>query len=96
MRIPAHAAVAETVEGTKTLRGPNLRGLINAVLRSYLRDQEALDEKSDKPQCWQIWPPKLAAKNASRKLPTAMGAIGRSEQQQSANVVACKPSTPYS
>ncbi|KLN65273.1 16S rRNA (cytosine(967)-C(5))-methyltransferase RsmB [Vibrio sp. VPAP30] len=46
MRIPAHAAVAETVEGTKTLRGPSLRGLINAVLRSYLRDQEALDEKA--------------------------------------------------
>ncbi|MDE1329931.1 16S rRNA (cytosine(967)-C(5))-methyltransferase RsmB [Vibrio aestuarianus] len=43
MRIPAHAAVADTVEGTKTLRGPSLAGLINAVLRSYLRDQEALD-----------------------------------------------------
>lgn len=43
MRIPSHAAVAETVEGTKTLRGPNLSGLINAVLRNYLRAQEALD-----------------------------------------------------
>jgi 16S rRNA (cytosine967-C5)-methyltransferase len=46
MRIPSHAAVAETVEGTKTLRGPSLSGLINAVLRSYLRDQEELDEKA--------------------------------------------------
>ncbi|MGY3568357.1 16S rRNA (cytosine(967)-C(5))-methyltransferase RsmB [Vibrio paucivorans] len=44
MRIPSHAAVAETVEGTKTLRGPSLRGLINAVLRNYLRNQEELDE----------------------------------------------------
>ncbi|CAM4452564.1 16S rRNA (cytosine(967)-C(5))-methyltransferase RsmB [Vibrio agarivorans] len=44
MRIPSHAAVAETVEATKTLRGPNLRGLINAVLRNYLRNQEELDE----------------------------------------------------
>jgi 16S rRNA (cytosine967-C5)-methyltransferase len=43
MRIPSHAAVAETVEGTKTLRGPSLRGLINAVLRNYLRNQEELD-----------------------------------------------------
>lgn len=43
MRIPSHAAVAETVEGTKTLRGTNLSGLINAVLRSYLRNQEELD-----------------------------------------------------
>ncbi len=44
MRIPSHAAVADTVEGTKTLRGQNLSGLINAVLRNYLRNQEELDE----------------------------------------------------
>ncbi|MDR9827104.1 16S rRNA (cytosine(967)-C(5))-methyltransferase RsmB [Vibrio sp. FNV 38] len=44
MRIPSHAAVAETVEATQTLRGPSLRGLINAVLRNYLRNQEELDE----------------------------------------------------
>lgn len=43
MRIPAHAAVGETVEGTKDLKGPRLRGLINAVLRNYLRNQESLD-----------------------------------------------------
>ncbi|MBL4831810.1 MAG: 16S rRNA (cytosine(967)-C(5))-methyltransferase RsmB [Aliivibrio sp.] len=46
MRIPPHAAVGETVEGTKGLKGPRLRGLINAVLRSYQRDQEALDLKA--------------------------------------------------
>ncbi|MCG7499254.1 16S rRNA (cytosine(967)-C(5))-methyltransferase RsmB [Vibrio sp. Of7-15] len=46
MRIPAHAAVAETVDGTKSLKGPRLRGLINAILRSYQRDQEALDTKA--------------------------------------------------
>lgn len=44
MRIPAHAAVGETVEGTKTLKGPRLRGLINAVLRNYQRNQEELDQ----------------------------------------------------
>ncbi|MEZ8826208.1 16S rRNA (cytosine(967)-C(5))-methyltransferase RsmB [Vibrio amylolyticus] len=43
MRIPSHAAVGETVEGTSTLRGPSLSGLINAVLRNYLRNQEELD-----------------------------------------------------
>ncbi|MBD1559175.1 16S rRNA (cytosine(967)-C(5))-methyltransferase RsmB [Vibrio sp. S9_S30] len=43
MRIPAHAAVGETVEGTKALKGPRLRGLINAVLRNYQRNQEELD-----------------------------------------------------
>ncbi|MFC5079146.1 Ribosomal RNA small subunit methyltransferase B [Vibrio thalassae] len=46
MRIPAHAAVGETVEATKTLKGPKLRGLINAVLRNYQRNQEQLDEIS--------------------------------------------------
>ncbi len=44
MRIPAHAAVGETVEGCKELRGPRLRGLINAVLRSYQRNQAELDQ----------------------------------------------------
>ncbi|WP_162047470.1 16S rRNA (cytosine(967)-C(5))-methyltransferase RsmB [Vibrio taketomensis] len=44
MRIPAHAAVGETVEGTKDLKGPRLRGLINAVLRNYQRNQEQLDQ----------------------------------------------------
>ncbi|WP_325891240.1 16S rRNA (cytosine(967)-C(5))-methyltransferase RsmB [Grimontia sp. NTOU-MAR1] len=43
MRIPAHAAVAETVNATKVLKKPQLRGLINAVLRNYQRNQEALD-----------------------------------------------------
>ncbi|MHA2940191.1 16S rRNA (cytosine(967)-C(5))-methyltransferase RsmB [Vibrio sp. RC27] len=43
MRIPDHAAVGETVEATKDLRGPKLRGLINAVLRNYQRRKEELD-----------------------------------------------------
>src|SRR5690606_3193892 len=42
MRIPAHAAVADTVEGAQDLKGPRLRGLINAVLRNYQRNQEQL------------------------------------------------------
>ncbi|MGB2078216.1 MAG: 16S rRNA (cytosine(967)-C(5))-methyltransferase RsmB [Vibrio sp.] len=46
MRIPAHAAVADTVEGAKALGGPRLSGLINAVLRNYQRNQEDLDTQS--------------------------------------------------
>ncbi|GAB6264079.1 16S rRNA (cytosine(967)-C(5))-methyltransferase RsmB [Photobacterium sp. 53610] len=46
MRIPAHAAVAETVDATKTLKKPQLRGLINAVLRNYQRQQETLDQQA--------------------------------------------------
>ncbi|WP_413285530.1 16S rRNA (cytosine(967)-C(5))-methyltransferase RsmB [Vibrio sp. MA40-2] len=44
MRIPAHAAVGETVEAAKNLKGQSLRGLINAVLRNYQRKQEELDQ----------------------------------------------------
>ncbi|MCW8331457.1 16S rRNA (cytosine(967)-C(5))-methyltransferase RsmB [Photobacterium sp. SDRW27] len=46
MRIPAHAAVAETVNATKDLKKPQLRGLINAVLRNYQRQQESLDAQA--------------------------------------------------
>ncbi len=46
MRIPPHAAVAETVNATKDLKKPQLRGLINAILRAYQRNQVALDEKA--------------------------------------------------
>ncbi|WJG21663.1 16S rRNA (cytosine(967)-C(5))-methyltransferase RsmB [Vibrio furnissii] len=46
MRIPPHAAVGETVEGAQDLKGPRLRGLINAVLRNYQRNQDALDAEA--------------------------------------------------
>ncbi|PSU29549.1 16S rRNA (cytosine(967)-C(5))-methyltransferase RsmB [Photobacterium lutimaris] len=46
MRIPAHAAVAETVNATKNLKKPQLRGLINAILRNYQRQQESLDQQA--------------------------------------------------
>ncbi|WP_375751970.1 16S rRNA (cytosine(967)-C(5))-methyltransferase RsmB [Vibrio sp. HN007] len=43
MRIPAHAALSETVEATKALREPRLSGLLNAVLRNFQRNQEELE-----------------------------------------------------
>ena len=42
MRIPDHAAINETVNGCKTLKKPWARGLINAVLRNYLRERSAI------------------------------------------------------
>ncbi|WP_434340542.1 16S rRNA (cytosine(967)-C(5))-methyltransferase RsmB [Motilimonas cestriensis] len=41
-RIPAHAAVADTVNGVKELKAPALKGLINAVLRNFQRQEESL------------------------------------------------------
>ncbi|MGR5186625.1 16S rRNA (cytosine(967)-C(5))-methyltransferase RsmB [Photobacterium damselae] len=46
MRIPAHAAVAETVNATKNLKKPQLRGLVNAILRNYQRQQQELDTQA--------------------------------------------------
>jgi len=49
-RIPDHAAVSMTVEAARLLRRPKYAGLINAVLRNFLRqgiaNQEPADEES--------------------------------------------------
>ncbi|MGL4826972.1 MAG: 16S rRNA (cytosine(967)-C(5))-methyltransferase RsmB [Vibrionaceae bacterium] len=46
MRIPAHAAVTETVDAVTTLKTPQLRALIHAVLRSYQRQSEQLEQNA--------------------------------------------------
>ncbi|PKF60780.1 16S rRNA (cytosine(967)-C(5))-methyltransferase [Psychromonas sp. psych-6C06] len=46
-RIPSHAAVGETVNGAKALKKQALKGMINGVLRNFLREQEGLIEKAD-------------------------------------------------
>lgn len=45
MRLPPHAAVAETVNAAAALNKPWARGLVNAVLREYLRKTEELEAK---------------------------------------------------
>jgi len=42
MRVPNHAALNETVQGTRDLSKQWARGLVNAILRNYLRDSERL------------------------------------------------------
>lgn len=41
-RIPPHAALAETVEGAVVIKRPQLKGLINGVLRQFQRQQDEL------------------------------------------------------
>lgn len=41
-RIPPHAVLAETVEGAVALKRPQLKGLINGVLRQFQRQQQEL------------------------------------------------------
>jgi len=47
MRIPDHAVVSATVAATKELDKPWARGLVNAVLRRFLRERDALLAKVD-------------------------------------------------
>jgi len=41
---PDYAVVSATVDATKVLKRPHLSGLVNAVLRSYLRERAAYDD----------------------------------------------------
>ncbi|WP_392552284.1 16S rRNA (cytosine(967)-C(5))-methyltransferase RsmB [Orbus wheelerorum] len=41
-RIPPHAAASETVNGVISLKKPSLKGVVNGVLRSFLRQQDEL------------------------------------------------------
>ena len=46
-RVPDHAAVSATVEAARLLRRPKLAGLINAVLRNFLRNRKPQLEPRD-------------------------------------------------
>lgn len=46
-RVPDHAAVSATVEAARLLRRPKMAGLINAVLRNFLRKKTAQEEPRD-------------------------------------------------
>jgi len=45
MRVKPHAAVSETVVAAR--KKPWAKALINALLRSYLREQDSLEQKAD-------------------------------------------------
>ncbi|MEG9490944.1 16S rRNA (cytosine(967)-C(5))-methyltransferase RsmB [Mannheimia sp. HC-2023] len=48
MRVPAHAAVDEVVNATKSLKLDSFRALTNGVLRRFLREQDEMLAKVDK------------------------------------------------
>lgn len=50
-RIPPHAALAETVNGAVALKRPQLKGLINGVLRQFQRQEDQLKERSQNNEC---------------------------------------------
>lgn len=46
LRIPDHAAVSATVDATRSLGLSHARGLVNAVLRRYLREREDISARA--------------------------------------------------
>lgn len=48
MRVPAHASVSETVSAVESLKKPWAKGLVNAVLRNYLREAETIHKEIQK------------------------------------------------
>ncbi len=51
MRVPVHAAVSATVAAAPAVGAPRAKGLVNAVLRRYLRERERLErELADVPR----------------------------------------------
>jgi 16S rRNA (cytosine967-C5)-methyltransferase len=47
LRVPAHAAVAATVDATRALHKPWAAGLVNGVLRRWLREADTLEPRLD-------------------------------------------------
>lgn len=56
-RIPPHAAVAATVAAAALLRAPGLKGMVNAILRRYQREQQQLEARE--------WPATVATAHPS-------------------------------
>ncbi|MEG9488217.1 16S rRNA (cytosine(967)-C(5))-methyltransferase RsmB [Mannheimia sp. HC-2023] len=67
MRVPAHAAVDEVVNATKSLKLDSFRALTNGVLRRFLREQDEVLAKVDKH--WQTLHPEWLVNKLKKVYP---------------------------
>ncbi|KAE9538440.1 16S rRNA (cytosine(967)-C(5))-methyltransferase RsmB [Ursidibacter maritimus] len=67
MRVPSHAAVDEVVNATKVLKLDSFRGLVNGVLRRFLREQADILAKVDKH--WQTLHPEWLVNKLKKSYP---------------------------
>lgn len=80
-RIPPHAALAETVEGAVVIKRPQLKGLINGVLRQFQRQQEELlTEFADSDQ--RFLHPEWLLKRLQKAYPSQWQAIVEANNQR--------------
>ncbi|MFA6164262.1 MAG: 16S rRNA (cytosine(967)-C(5))-methyltransferase RsmB [Methylobacter sp.] len=80
MRVKSHAAVSETVLATR--KKPWAKSLINAVLRTYLREQEGLERKADKFQVAALSHPEWLIKQIEQDWPEQAQKILLENNQQ--------------
>jgi 16S rRNA (cytosine967-C5)-methyltransferase len=80
MRVKAHAAVSETVLAAR--KKPWAKSLINALLRTYLREQEALEHKADKCQVAALSHPDWLIKKIEQDWPEQALSILQENNQQ--------------
>jgi len=80
MRVKSYAAVSETVLATR--KKPWAKALINALLRSYLRDQVSLEQKADALQWSAISHPKWLVKQIELDWPEQAQSVFVENNQQ--------------
>ncbi len=81
-RIPPHAAVAETVNATKLLKGQALRGLINGVLRNFQRSAEVILMRVDRIPSVRLGHPEWLVKRLRHAYPDNWEAILEANNQR--------------
>ncbi len=78
-RIPAHAAINEVVNATKILKCESFRGLINGVLRRFLREQDEILAVVDKH--WQTNHPEWLVNKLKKAYPNWRDIIAANNQK---------------
>ncbi|OOF51494.1 16S rRNA (cytosine(967)-C(5))-methyltransferase [Rodentibacter genomosp. 1] len=79
MRVPTHAAVDEVVNATKTLKSDSFRGLVNGVLRRFLREKESILAQVDKH--WQTLHPEWFVNKLKKAYPNWRDIINANNQK---------------
>jgi 16S rRNA (cytosine967-C5)-methyltransferase len=75
LRVPAHAAVAETVEAARTLGKPWAAGLVNGVLRGFQRAEPELLAAADADDAGRFAHPRWYIERVRREWPAGWQAI---------------------
>lgn len=81
-RIPAHAALHETVEATEVLNKPWAKKLFNAVLRRYQREQDKLEQALSEDPCFTWNHPQWFIDKLSHNWPEHWQSILHANDQQ--------------